>query len=138
LTRKAIFFCSIDNFQLLLSGVWQLRMYRFPLKFAVDSFLHFGPRILNSQIKSQILTRKLLFWTTFPNVNKRIRRLKVRKLWWPPVLKTLRFVTHDKKYKNTKNTSKYLKKTKWKWKAIYTVIINGLIWTRILRYMWVY
>ncbi len=48
--------------------------YRFPSLFAVDRDRHFGPRILNSQIKSPILTEKLLFWTFFVDVNKRIRR----------------------------------------------------------------
>ncbi len=41
-------------------------IYRFPSLFAVDTFRHFGPRILNSQIKSPFLTEKLLFWTIFP------------------------------------------------------------------------
>ncbi len=48
--------------------------YRFPSLFAVDRDWHFGPRILNSHIKSPILTGKLLFWTLFVDVNKRIRR----------------------------------------------------------------
>ncbi len=39
--------------------VW---LYRFP-SFAVDTFCHFGPRILNLQIKSPFLTRILSFLT---------------------------------------------------------------------------
>ena len=39
--------------------------YRFPSLFAVDMFRHFGPRILDSQINSPFLTRKLTFWTNF-------------------------------------------------------------------------
>ncbi len=53
--------------------------YRFPSLFAVDTFRHFGPRILNLQIKSQFLTRKLSFLTNFVKVNKQICRYKVHK-----------------------------------------------------------
>ncbi len=48
--------------------------YRFPSLFVVDRFHQFGPRILNSQIKSPYLTRKLSFLINFVNVNKRIGR----------------------------------------------------------------
>jgi len=43
-------------------GTYTLQ-YRFPSLFAVDTFRHFGPWILNSQIKSPFLTRKLPFWS---------------------------------------------------------------------------
>jgi hypothetical protein len=49
-------------------------IFMFPPLFAVDRDRHFGPRILNSQIKSPILTGKLLSWTLFVDVNKRITR----------------------------------------------------------------
>ena len=51
-------------------------VYRFPSLFLVDTFRHFGPQILNSQIKRQFLTMKMLFWTNFVNVNKQICRKK--------------------------------------------------------------
>ncbi len=62
----------------LKSPIWSIKMfvnhrvhynrvslYRFPSLFAVDTFRHFGPRILNSQIKSPYLTGKLSFFDLF-------------------------------------------------------------------------
>ncbi len=40
--------------------------YRFLSLLAVDTFCHFGPLNMNSQIKSPFFTGKLLFWTGFP------------------------------------------------------------------------
>ncbi len=54
--------------------------YRFPLLFAIDTFRQFGPRILNLQIKSPFLTRKLSFRTISSNANKRICRYKSRRI----------------------------------------------------------
>ncbi len=39
---------------------------RFPSLFAVDTFRHFWPQILNSLVKSPFLTGKLSFWAIFP------------------------------------------------------------------------
>ena len=78
------FYCLLERFKLHLRTIcfilevffkcWLLicylaNMYRFPSLFAVDIFHHFGLQILNSQIKSPFLTRKLT-----ANVNKRIWR----------------------------------------------------------------
>ena len=50
--------CEISN---PIHAFW----YRFPLLFAVDTFSHLWPRILNSHITSPFLTRKLSFLTNF-------------------------------------------------------------------------
>ena len=48
--------------------------YRFPSLFAVDTFRHFGPQILNWQIKIPFLTRYSALSTDFASVNMRIHR----------------------------------------------------------------
>ncbi len=55
----------------------RLEIYRFPSLFALDRDRHFGPRILNSQIKSPFLTRKLLFWTLFVHANSQIKSPRI-------------------------------------------------------------
>ena len=52
---------------LMVKKRWHKKIikYRFPLLFAVDTFCHFGPQILNLQMKKSIYGLKLSFCTNF-------------------------------------------------------------------------